>query len=927
MLGDRASSFAPEGAFFRTGDSLSLLNTGLSTFEVGDTYTVAVWVRFNTLPAGFAEDIVRLFPANNDNDILRLGVTSTGKFQFTASTSAGAVKSIDSVSVLPKVDRWYHIVGCKFGSSIMRLFINGEDLVTIVFPPTVIPTTTDAPRQISIGIDGRDSSGQLDADIHSVALWNTAISEESVRAIYNGGYKDLDLRPDARGDPDVATHPCYAEAPNLKHWWRFGQGATDFFSEGNALMTDWVPSGGIPIIEAGGEIATITFNEPGLIAGFGPDPTFPGLPKGTTPITTQFLDLGVVFSQDVLGVSYVSTPAIVGGPGAGPSGGNVLAINTVPQLGPATTLTATFVEPGDVGSPRTVPNVSVFVADGNAVPSPRVTVRTFDSVGTLLEEGNLISPSTTFNFTVGGIARVDFIDNDGDGFIIDDFSFPRVLDDEDTLLVDTGSRGTVMKLDGSGGSLSSSVAIPIGIANEWSISTWIRPLDISIADQSILCICDGTQSLIEIGIVGTAPNDPLVVSLNTDNVVTEILRTVSYNDVLSFNVWHHLLVTWDGAIVKTYLNSELLAASSLVSNPGVQSDNSRFATLGADSEGGAPANFFNGSIGHTAIWDVAMDEDAVCQIYGGAHCLDLRFNRDAYQVAANLKRYWKPGEDTQAPGRDFTNVHKPTSVPITVATGTLDIVGDSPVVIDRPPGETLSVSLSVNERYANNTSNLIGIANEWSISTWVNPLGIALVADFGFIIHSSAFPDFSNFITITMNQQIGVNLTDGNIGIDIRSSSGSIIKQFFYNNVLTAGAWTHLIATWDGTDLLMFIDGVETDRSFASQNNPGTMTDTGRKLEYGAQSGLSTFDGNLGHLAIWNTALAEADATTIFARKFAIDLRNDTGGYLNSASLQHYYRPGFADEGFEDLGTGSPVIDFVDSFGIDADDIEINFPV
>jgi len=443
MLGDRVSSFAPEGAFFRTGDSRSLLNTSLNTFAVGDTYTVAAWVRFNSLNNGVlvSEDIIRLFPANNDNDILSLGTTSTGiaQFNFTASTSAGVVRSIvpGGLGPLPVVGRWYHIVGCKFGSSIMRLFINGEDVLTTAIS---VPTTTDAPRQISIGIDGRDSSGQLDADIHSVALWNTAISEESVRAVYNGGYKDLDLR---------VAHPCYAEAPNLKHWWRFGQGATTAFSAGNDLMADWVPSGGISITEEGGDV-----------------------------------------------------------------------------------------------------------------------------------------------------------------------------DDEDILLVDTGSRGTVMKLDGSGGSLSSSVAVPIGIANEWSISTWIRPLDISIADQSILCICDNTapsfQSLIEIGIAGTSPNDPLVVTLNTDNVaITEILRTVSYNDVLSFDVWHHLLVTWDGSIVKTYLNSELLVASSLISNPGVQSDNSRFVDLGADSEGGSPANFFDGSIGHTAIWDVAMDEDAVCQIYGG----------------------------------------------------------------------------------------------------------------------------------------------------------------------------------------------------------------------------------------------------------------------------------------------------------------------
>ena len=39
---------------------------------------------------------------------------------------------------------------------------------------------------------------------------------------------------------------------------------------------------------------TITFNEPGLVPGFGPNPYFSGTPKGTE-VTDQFAALGVVF--------------------------------------------------------------------------------------------------------------------------------------------------------------------------------------------------------------------------------------------------------------------------------------------------------------------------------------------------------------------------------------------------------------------------------------------------------------------------------------------------------------------------------------------------------------------------------------------------------------------------------------------------------
>jgi len=744
-LGDRVSRFAPEDAFFRTGDSRALLNTSLNTFGVGDSYTVAAWVRFNSLAAAFtSEDIVRLFPAGNDNDILRLGLTSTGtaQFQFTASTSAGVVKNLTPVSPLPQVGRWYHVVGCKVGSSTMRIFINGEDVLTT---GVTVPTTTDAARQISIGIDGRDSSGQLDADIHSVSLWDTAISEESVRAVYNGGYKDLDLR---------VAHPCYAEAPNLKHWWRFGQGATTTFSAGNEFMTDWVPSGGISITEEAGSV-----------------------------------------------------------------------------------------------------------------------------------------------------------------------------DDEDILLVGTNSRGTAMELDGSGGSLSSAVAVPIGIDNEWSISTWIKPFDVSLADQTILCICDNTapsfQSVIQISIEGTSPDDPLRILLNTDNAaLTEILREVDYEEVLSFNEWQHLLITWDGSTVKTYLNGVLLFPSSITGNAGVQSDNSRFVDLGADSAGGAPANFFDGLIGHTAVWNTVMDEDALCQVYSGGHCLDLRYNKDAYQIAENLKRYWKPGEDTQTPGRDFTSVFKSTSVPLTIATGATVIVGDSPEVIDPIPGERKSVNLDgLSERYANNTKLLMSIANEWSISTWVNPSQLGAT---GAIFTAIDVPGLANGIRISHAGVVGA----GRLQIDIRASAGNpppFIKIFRWEGVLSVGIWTHLLVTWDGVDLRLYADGLEIAPN-KQVDSAGTMTDNARRVFYGTNSGSAQFEGNLGHLAIWNRVLGLSEVLAVFAGKFSFDARVNQGFYSSAGNLMHYYRPGFKDEGFEDLGSGTPLIDFTDSVNIDADDIEINSP-
>ena len=101
------------------------------------------------------------------------------------------------------------------------------------------------------------------------------------------------------------------------------------------------------------------------------------------------------------------------------------------------------------------------------------------------------------------------------------------------------------------------------------------------------------------------------------------------------------------------------------------------------------------------------------------------------------------------------------------------------------------------------------------------------------------------------------------------------------------------------------------------------MTDNARSIFYGAfKVGLEIpFPGHLGHLGIWDTVLAAGEATEIFNNGFAIDLTANFGSYVSSASLKHYWRPGFADVGFTDLQASPTGIDFDDSVNLDASDI------
>lgn len=240
MLGDTAVRFAPDGSFFTTGGTRGLKNTSSQPYDIGPSSTVSIWVRPASLPGtGLEEDVFRLYSGVTDINQIVIGLKENGAgttnwFYTTSDASAVTLQLVGTSPV--QVGNWYNIIGCKFDSFVQRLFVNAIDENTVA---AGVPVTPDISRFSSVGLDGRTNTKPFDGDIHSVALWDVAVTQESVRAVYNGGWKDLDLRDD--------NHPCYNEGKDLKHWWRFGQGSTSTHSSGDDIVTDWVTTGGITL--------------------------------------------------------------------------------------------------------------------------------------------------------------------------------------------------------------------------------------------------------------------------------------------------------------------------------------------------------------------------------------------------------------------------------------------------------------------------------------------------------------------------------------------------------------------------------------------------------------------------------------------------------------------------------------------------------
>lgn len=157
---------------------------------------------------------------------------------------------------------------------------------------------------------------------------------------------------------------------------------------------------------------TITFNEAGLVAGFGPQQL--GLNPQGTALSNQLASLGVTFTNNGV-VNYVSD-----GPSTGfiaGASGNYLVVlnNTILGPPPFGYLTATFGANG-------ANNISLDLFDGNANPSPRVVVRAYDASNTQLGASlGLMNFGGTL--TIPFAHHIQIEDTGADGFVIDNLSF------------------------------------------------------------------------------------------------------------------------------------------------------------------------------------------------------------------------------------------------------------------------------------------------------------------------------------------------------------------------------------------------------------------------------------------------------------------------------------------------------------------------
>ena len=173
---------------------------------------------------------------------------------------------------------------------------------------------------------------------------------------------------------------------------------------------------------------------------------------------------------------------------------------------------------------------------------------------------------------------------------------------------------------------------------------------------------------------------------------------------------------------------------------------------------------------------------------------------------------------------------------------------------------TLSTpSWNSNYFHFNGTSDIVTTSGFYGFSVqtwavWVNP-DVLERADFMQTYPSGTIPQGAMYIEM-LN-------TSGNIEAGIRNSSGSTISVTS-TATLTAGTWTHVAVTSDGSNIKIYIGNAAPVSAAATVSSLGTNIQS-LVLGYEPRNTRLWFDGKMSKVRVYDTALTQSEINVLVA--------------------------------------------------------------
>jgi len=157
----------------------------------------------------------------------------------------------------------------------------------------------------------------------------------------------------------------------------------------------------------------------------------------------------------------------------------------------------------------------------------------------------------------------------------------------------------------------------------------------------------------------------------------------------------------------------------------------------------------------------------------------------------------------------------------------------------------------------NMSYNTTGQINQLTVEAWVNTSETGTGTYDNWAIVDFDRSEYYNLFVRGDNGQVGFSTTD----------NGGTIHDFYSTTSINDGNWHHIVAVYDGTDKIIYIDGVENVRNVNSHggNNLGSgntrfgfIGDGSEATAFNGTRNNYYYNGSVNEIRIWNTARTSA---------------------------------------------------------------------
>lgn len=338
---------------------------------------------------------------------------------------------------------------------------------------------------------------------------------------------------------------------------------------------------------------------------------------------------------------------------------------------------------------------------------------------------------------------------------------------------------------------------------------------------------------------------------------------VYISNFFPLNEWVNLTTVFDSSTnVKIYKNGSFIQDVTVSATPTYASNIKFYIGNGINVGYG-----LRGNVSNLAIWNSALTSPQVAEIYNNG----TPSNLSSHSATSNLVSWFKLSNTTTGI-EDSKGSNNGTNNGATEYAGFVNtLVGDSSGMSQSnlvqsdlqtvAPYSKYAMSFDATDYIEVDRTPILNGATSLSISAWCK------------IDNNVEEPICSLWVSAGNQQYLLRSNTSYGIQFYLRGSWG--MQSEGTNQALTPGQWYHIVATWDGSFIYIYVNGSLAITPKAASGTLDTMT--GQKDWIGRHS-ANYLDGDLSNVAYWkNTALNQSQVREIYNEGLPSNLHNFSG--------------------------------------------------